>query len=68
MKPDAICIFIGPSISIFISGKPYLQRPLFTTAFQNPRGTYIVHVSNLKMGKFLSFSNVIGKFPEIPRF
>jgi hypothetical protein len=25
MKPDAICIFIGPSISIFISGKPYLQ-------------------------------------------
>jgi hypothetical protein len=30
-EPDAICIFIGPSISIFISGKPYLQRPLFKT-------------------------------------
>jgi hypothetical protein len=34
MKPDAICIFIGPSISIFISWKPYLQRPLFQTNIQ----------------------------------
>jgi hypothetical protein len=30
-EPRRHCIFIGTSISIFISGKPYLQRPLFQT-------------------------------------
>jgi hypothetical protein len=34
-------IFIGPSISIFISEKPYLQRPLLT--FKNNKFLYLYY-------------------------
>jgi hypothetical protein len=37
---DVVCIFIGP-ISIFISGKPYLQRPLCETNFTNYKFIYM---------------------------
>jgi hypothetical protein len=36
MKPDAICIFIGPSISIFISGSPiHLHYRMLTIIAKN---------------------------------
>jgi hypothetical protein len=55
MKPDAICIFIGPSIPIFISGKPYLQRSLFQTNLKTIIFLF-VYVCGHEMSLYFKFS------------
>jgi hypothetical protein len=43
MKPDVICIFIGPSISIFISGCPICSALFFKLIFKNNKFLYLYY-------------------------
>jgi hypothetical protein len=43
MKPDAICIFIGPSIYIFISGSPICRALFFKLIFKKNKFLYFYY-------------------------
>jgi hypothetical protein len=67
MKPDAICIFIATSISIFISGKPYLQRPFLKLTFKTINFficviVYSDTINNKNFGNESYFKFVYGNF------